>query len=571
MVPAAMQGWGGQIYLVKGGQIDIVNKSLNAQADPAVTVTNGQAARDTASATDFYRYLWGSQNSYIPGGYANHKPVAFSPQGRLYQALNILEEDDQNLYIGGWDGSGLFFHRGGDFEAQLWKSGRGWDAASPSGSHDVECYDNALIRHNDVIFGIGVHKKSDVSSASNWIAKMGWTFDLATVGLLSSSAPRRTYRVWSINSVDNKKIMGPVTRFQPDALTFEHLNSCDAFSFRGDLYYANWVDILRFPGGSGTPEVLHFDQNNPRARSFNVWPSGGVSQGNALGENRLLVLDSDSKLYRLLQPASGRNLLVTLSDKRTNETGRANENFFSRVSSATNEPGRSPLLLSQNNELNAFVVSNSSGYMHFTGTGNPSGTGGWTDRTDQLPPDFKGRDGNVYGFADTFRNKLYLLHCTYASFGVYGNQGGGQDCGGGYWLYEYDFNRNWAEIGRGIIGMPPRGLVPYENLGPYVAIPSGNNPQVLKCSDHAILTYKLYDQFGRNVNSEVEFSVNDGITWNDARRFRSYTGPFLGSGVSNLPTSPQGIEYTFFWDYVNDIGFNEPTQVLLRIRSRLVR
>jgi hypothetical protein len=573
MIPSVMQGWGGQLYLLRGGQIDIVNKSLEAQADPSITTTVGQTRQDGADVGDFYRALWGGQNSYIPGAYANHKPMAFSPRGRLYQALHLLHEANLNLYIGGWDGSGLFFHRGGDFEAQLWKSGRGWDAASPSGSHSVRSYDHALIRHNNFVFGIGVHKESDPSGpSSNWTQKMGWTFDFSTISELSpADITRRTYRVFSISDQD-KKIMGPVTRFLPNALTFEHLNACDAFAFRDDLYYANWVDILKFPGASGTPEVLHFDRNNPRARSFGAWPSGGIdSDGTAIGENRLLVLDSDGSLYRLNTTASGRNLLVDLTDLRTNEAGRPNDNFFSRTQSSTNEPGRSPLLLAQNRELHAFVVSASSGYLHFTCNGDPSGTTNWTDRTDQLPPNFKNKDGNVYGFADTIRNKLYLLHCTYSSFGVYGAEGGGQDCGGGFWLYQHDFNRDWLEVTRNIIGMPPRGLVPYQNLGPYVGVPSGNNPEVFKCSDYAIMTYNLYDSLARAVNVDVEFSLDVGVSWNTARRFRAYTGPFMGSGVQNLATSPDGIQYTFFWDYVNDIGFNNQEEVLLRVRPKLVR
>lgn len=575
MIPSVVQGYGGQLFLFRGSQVDIVNRSLEAQADVGINSYVGIYDVNTAGGgADFNRAAFGGRSSWFPASYANHKPMAFSPRGRMIMGLNQIFDTTSTLYIGGWDGSGLFRHGGGDFQTSPWKAGVGWDALGPSGGHQVLTRDIAIVTHNNSVFGIGYHIQSDTNfSSSTWNNKMGWTFDFDTVSKLNVNENRRTYRVFSIDEND-KRIMGPVTRFLPNSLEREHLNSCDAFSFKNDIYYANWIDVLKFPGGSGIPEVLYFDRNNPRPRTFMVWPSGGLSNFQPIGENRLLMLEGDGVVYRLKTSTSGRQELVDLRTLKVDENGRETDNILTRIASATLEPGRPPLMLPYNNELHAFAISATSGYMHFTCNGNPSGIANWRNRTDQLPADLKGVDGCLYGFTDTFRNKLYVMHVAYSAFGVYGSQGGGQNSGGGYWLYQLKENRAWEEITRGMAGPPMRGLIPYQNLGPHASVPSGNNPQVFKCSDFTVMTYRLFDQQARDVNVEIEYSLDAGVNWNTARRFKTYdTKELLGSGLANLPTSPapQGLEYTFFWDHVNDVGFDTNKEALLRVRPRLVR
>lgn len=575
MIPVVCQGYGGQLFLVKGGQIDIVNRSLDAQANATFVDYVGIYDADSSATTNLMLSIFGGRSSWFPGSYANHKPMAFSTRGRLIQALNLISDGGSTLYIGGWDGSGLFRHGGGNFSAFPWKAGVGWDAVGPSGGHSVATRDLALIRHNNVVFGYGYHINSDTNPASsNWNNKMGWHFEFVGLSDLSTNDPRRTYRVFSIDEND-KRIMGPVTRFQPDALNREHLNACDAYSFKNDVFYANWIDVLKFPGGSGTPQVVYHDRVNPTARAFIGWPSGGFdSNSQPLGENRLLMIEGDARIYRLKTSASGRDLLVDLTDLKTGEDGRGNDNILTRIGSSTLEPGRPPLMLSYNNELHAFAITATSGYMHMTCNGSPSGTGNWTNRTDQLPPQLQKNDGCIYGFTDTVRGKIYVMHVAYSKFGLFGTQGGGQNSGGGYWLYQLKANRTWEEIARGMAGPPFRGLIPYQNLGPWASVPSGGNPEVFKCSDYTVLTYKLFDQTARTVNVDIEYSIDAGASWNTARRFKTYdTKELLGSGLANLPTAPapEGLEYTFFWDHVNDVGFDTNKEALLRIRPRLVR
>jgi hypothetical protein len=569
MIPSVSQGWGNQLYLIRGGQIDIVNRTMII-AELNETTPIGQADRNCGAAADFNSCLFGGHNSYYPGAYANHKPAAFLGTNRLITCPNYVKDAERHVWVTGFDGSGIFNSGGGVFETDPWKQGRGSEILSPSGKHGTETHDLALLRYNDHVFMIGAHVAANAAASNLWITKFGWTF--GDNSDLTASELQRTYRVMSINETNGKKIAGDAINFLPNALNQNHLHSCDLIAFKDSLYYANWVDVLKFPGGSGTPQILHSDINNPRARSFEIWPSGGVSSDTSQGEIRLLMLNSDANLYRVKTSASGTDLLVDLDSLRTQDSSRDNDNMFARGESTTLEPGRTPFLKNFNSELHAFTTTETSGYMHFTCAGNPSGTTNWTDRTNEMPEDIRRVDGCLYGIVDDRRNKMFLLHVGYSKFGIFGHAGGGQNCGGGMWLYQHDADRTWTEIWRGNIGLPPRGLIPYQNLGPYASIPSGTNPQVLKCSDYTLITYKLFDQQARNIDVEVEYSTDIGVTWNTAKRFKSYVnGTPLGSGVTGLPTSPTGVEYTFFWDYVNDIGFNVQGEALLRIRPKVSR
>jgi len=566
VIPAVMQGFGGQLYLIKGGQIDIVCKSLTTEGDSETTSLGQANNSNTAALTNFHKRLFGGENSWFPGAYCNHKPVAFLGRDRMIQTLNLIDDTKRVLYVVGFDGSGLFNNKGAEFETEPWRAGRGCELLSPSGVPLHYSYDHALLRHNDHVFMCGVHVRGVASSP--WNTDMGW--DVGDNSEITSLEGQRTYRMLSIKRDTDKRIMGPAKNFTPDAVSKHDLHACDMIGFRDDLYFANYVDIVRWPGASGTPEIMSDSLATPRAKVFSTWPSGGLtSAGAPVGENRFLVLDSDTCLYRMKAPASGRNLIIDLSSVRANENGRGTSNL-ARASSTTTEPARPPSMFTFNNELNVFLITQTSGYMHFTCNGDPSGVTNWTDRTDQMPEDMRRVDGCTYSFVDSVRQKTYAMHVSYAPYGIFGHAGGGQSCGGGMWLFELSTDRTWKEIWSGNIGLPPRGLVPYRNFGPYAVVPSGNNPELFKCNDYAVLEYELFDHFGRTVDVDVDFSLDAGGTWNTARRFRSYdTGVLLGSGVEGLIAPNNGETYTFFWDVVNDVGFNVEAETLLRVRPRL--
>ena len=571
MIPAVMQGWGNQMYLIRGGQVEIGGKSLYIESGSLDDeVPFGQVDRNFAILSDFNHSMFGGHNTWYSAAYANHKPMAFLGKFRLLSAPNSAQDSSRKLYIVGFDGSGIFFTVPGLAE-RPYRNGPGFEFFSPSGTFSVACHDLALINHNDHVFMIGAHTNPDTGGTAKWKnGDFGWTYEDSGDGLLTGNADdnRRTYRVASINRTTDKKILGPASL--PIGATTAttnnqfHLQSCDLIALDDDLYYANWVDVLRFPGASGAPILIQNTNAAPRARSFEIFPSSGYQNGSPVGDRRLYVLQSDAQLRHVT--TSGADLFVDLSTIKIDMTARATDNF-ARSSSTTDEPGRTPLLINFNNELHAFVTSATSGYTHFTCNGNPSGTGNWTDRTNDMFADLKRVDGCVYGFADEVTNKMYVMHVSYSKFGHFGCCGGGQGCGGGMWLYQYDVNRKWEEIWRGIIGLPPRGLIPYQPIGPFATAVSGTNTQVVACSDYAILSYDLFDQLARPVNVNIEYTVDEGLTWQTARRFKSYVdGQPLGSGVTDLSTSPDGVSYTFFWDFVNDVGFSTERDAQLRIR-----
>ena len=71
------------------------------------------------------------------------------------------------------------------------------------------------------------------------------------------------------------------------------------------------------------------------------------------------------------------------------------------------------------------------------------------------------------------------------------------------------------------------------------------------------------------VDVDIEYSINRGITWNTARRFKAYdTGLRLGDPIVGLTASFFGDQHTFYWDHVNDIGLNNVNEAKLRVRVR---
>jgi hypothetical protein len=286
------------------------------------------------------------------------------------------------------------------------------------------------------------------------------------------------------------------------------------------------------------------------------------------GPNELLYLAGSGVIKKVIDPSGTRTLFDTKYINNDVRTGSAH----TRITSATAEPGRSPFLASYNNKLRAFVISATSGYRYYTCDGIIASGSSWTDETQSLPDDLRRWDGNVFGYVDKVSNRMYVLQTTMSEVGLHGDQGAQKGAGGAY-LYEFNSNDEIREIGRFHLSEGGRGLIPYLNTGPYTMIPSGSNPTVYQSNDYAIVEYYLFDHYRRDVNVSIEYSIDNGASWHEARRFRSYVagvGP-LGSGISSLPTSPIGIKYDFYWDYVNDLGFGIVKDCLLRITPRLVR
>lgn len=564
MIPSFAQGPGGQIYYFDGGAVELVNLTL--VSDPTESLSIGAANTNKSSPNLGYNeFFFGGINSYWPASYANHKPAAFY-LGKLYMGLNNVKDSLGHLYIGRWDGSGIFKHGGSAYGTSPGRCGRGFEFLCPSGNHDVKSSDLGFLVHNSNLFIVGQHWGNQESPGANlWLTRYKWHWYHNAFGATPTRKQRR-YRVASIDK-NGKKIMGPPTTFTGDASQSEHTHCCDLISYGNDIYFASWVDLLRIHGGSGQIQLIEKTINIPSAKSFAIWPSGGYIEDEPQSERRLLMLSESGVLKRV--HASGTHTIADFALLRNNI--RTGDNFSARISSATLEPGRSCLLIKHNNVLHSFTPTATSGYMHFYCSGSPSGNGNWTDISDDMPVGLKANDGNIFGYVDEKRNKLYLAHFSMSKCGAYGHQGI-QTSAGGINIYEMDTNNNFTSIYGGMVGSVPRGLIPYQNLGPYALIPSGTNPTVFKCSDYAIIQYKLYDHYRRNVDVDIEYSADAGLSWHTAKRFATYNNAtLLGDGITNLTTSPEGKTYNFYWDYVDNGLFNIVKEALIRIRPRLTR
>jgi hypothetical protein len=569
MIPAVSQSFGTQMFYIRGGSLTPFNLTFLSDLSFGRAVGQSEADRGGGATSDAHTYFFGGINTYWGGAYANHKPVAFY-NAKLYQASNRAKDSDGWLYLTRFDGSGIFFHQGSDYQTDKWKGGRGSELITPSGVTSLlSSSDMGMLVYNGNLFIAGAITNASISPGSNkWVTDFGWDLRADTFTINATKRKNRLYQMFVVDSND-KKIGSVRSQFLPHASQVEYTNTCDMIGHRDSVYYANWIDVLKFPGGSGAPIIIQQDLSNPSSKSFALWPASGYLNSVPSGQDSVFMLTGSGVLKRILSP-SGTETVVDFANIRT-DSFRTSDNLTARINSSTIEPGRSCLLLPYNNKLNAFVISATSGYMHFICNGDPRTSSNWTDRSDFLPEELRRFDGNLFGFVDDFRNRLYTLHCSMSEVGLWGHVGVSKTAGG-IKVSELNLDNSWTNIYRGVAGLPVRGFIPYMNEGPSILTPSGNNPEILKCSDYAILTYKLFDAFNRNTNVDIQYSLNRGLTWNDARRFRSYdTGQLLGSGLIGLPASPFGEEYLFYWDYVNDIGFNNVQEVIIRISPRLSR
>lgn len=564
MLPAVLMGFGNQIYYTKGSRIIPCNLTLVSTATQSY---NGGAMYASNPDNTLEGHFFGGLNTWWPESYANHKVAAFY-KNKLYFTANSLAGAVGTFYICTFDGSGIFTQPGSAYSTNKWRGGRGVQFLTPSGTTSIDTDDAGLLVYNGNLFIVANNFSSAAADFTAW-RSLGWHTHAPVAG----SRGDRTFRVFSIDKND-KKIAGPAYSFAPDADNKNDNHICDIIGFHGDLYFGTWSDIYRVHGCSGSIEQVASTPTQKAAKCFAVFPNAGYSNGVSVHGDGLFCL-SGSGVLTHIAPSGSRKVRTVVDLGWINEDVRdgaesVRYGSLTRIEDATSEPGRSSLLLNFNNELHAFVATETSGYRHFYCGGNPSGTTNWHETTDDMPKSFRYWDGNMFGFVDDYHNKMVVAHISQSEIGLFG-YAGGQKGAGGISIYEYDVNRDWHEIYNGSVGLSPRGLVPYNNIGPDILIPSGSNPVFYKCSDYAIVQYTLYDYFRRNCNIDIEYSIDNCLTWHTARRFRDYSGNLAGSGISNLSTSPEGINYDFYWDYINDVSFNTEKDCYVRITPKLVR
>lgn len=626
MRPSILIGWGGALHFVaspNGPRTEgatLANSPGRGGGSLADTVNEWNASAGAGSFSDYYAGAFGGPMAVPPGGLSNHKPGAFY-FGDFYYFQNNVSHQESDVYLLRYDGSGLFKQATnsttspGHFTNKS-MSGRGVDFLTASGSHSIDTKSLCAIVHNDVLFYVGAFAKHAESvTLSAWRTLEDWNIKAKNLGNAGADAGtslprRRVYGSFTIHkknkvgkdfrdAASNLSIKHNRTTLEGLAPDFECLHGCDAISFKDDIIYANSCDVIRFPGGSGTPRFIERNNVELSPKCFEIYPSGGFSDNAPIGVTQVMMLTGSGVLKKINLPndpdhdpsasitystgtdfASG----VPFGTKSLIDIGRfvsdfsgpkvRNGGFRGRVNTISQEPARSCLLKQFNKQLHAFFISSTSGYYHFVCDGDPRNTNNWTDRTAFVPSAMKLFDGDLFGYTDERFGTLNVAHVAKSNIGAFGMIGG--DRGAGAWsIYSIDFDLNWNKISFGGASAPPCGLIPYDPNSVYAQAPSGvisSNPQIIPSTDYALLTYKLY--VGRAPNRladiDVDYSVNDGITWNEARQFKDYsTGAALGDGKTNLEASPNGTEHEFYWAHVVDVGFNEQNTARLRIRPRL--
>lgn len=624
MRPCVSISWGGAIQFLNSPMGPrVVSQDLTNAPLGSNDVSNEYASTLTAGvSSDYWVSNWGGTLSMLPAN-TPHKPGSFY-YGDFYYYRHSVK------HIGGhfllkFDGSGIAVNEGGTGFGNKSLSGRGTRFISPSGNPDIAGGPMCVLPHNGSLFFIGsTFNRNWNTTTSNYITKLGWdtgpnnSFSSTGNDTGTATPRRRAYCSYFItkkdkNSPEHKgfgKLSILYNRTLPSGLTtsYEDLNACDAISWGDDIFYANNVDIVQFPGGSGSPRLVELT-NQPSSKCFGIYPTSGFVNGSPLGDPRLLVLTGSGVLKRInfpgdtnyntngrpfgsnlfqnvQQPASGKpygtTALVNLGSLVSDFLGPKvrTRGPRGRIGSTTAQPDRNCLLKVHDNKLHAFFISAASGYYHFTCDGDPSVLDNWTDRTASVPTNLKIRDGNIYGFVDENFGTLNILHVAYSNVGVFGTNGANTGAGG-WTLYSLNHDLVWRSLYSGASNGPPCGLIPYNPEGVYVQIPSGiyegpapGNPIAIASTDYVEIQYKLFcaRKPNRIADVSVQYTTDDGVSWHNAKRFKDYvTGELAGSGISNLEATPEGKTYTFTWAHVSDVGMNSNKNIRLRILPRFVR
>jgi len=596
MIKAVSVGWGSRLHLIDGARIQNVSLTFvkDVTTDDPNSPWNAGISVGVGVPETWIGAIYGGKCSLPPGGYSNQKPGAWY-FGKFYWSQMEVEERGE-FFILSWDGSGIFKHGGftGDTGyGANWRNGRGVELISPSGdTGEITMQACSHIIHNGILFILGAAPLFN-TGGSDWREKEDW--DVTPINIGGDNSVRRRRRRYCVFGIDKREKSGkdhnfittPVTMSGGLASTQEDTHACDAISWCNDIIFASYCDLIRFPGGSGVPELIESTINIPTSKCFAIYPSGGFDTdgeplfrpGTELPD--LLVLTGSGVIKQINFPSGNMfnpsgtttlfNLGTLVTDFTTEEVNVRIGDPLERVSDEINEPTRSCYLKTFNNQLHAFIPSATSGYHYFRCDGDPRDNNNWQNTSLSLPDDFKRFDGDIYGMHDTFRDALYLLHVSKSEYGLWGFIGG-QKGAGGMVITELSRDFNFREIYRGMSAEPSIGLIPYNNVGLHAQIPSGSNPEVLPSTDYALVNYKLFSAYSITAKVRIEFSIDNGLTWHTTRRFKSYVnGLPLGDGLTGLEASFFGVSHTFYWDHLSDLGCNIHKQARVRITPEIER
>jgi hypothetical protein len=333
----------------------------------------------------------------------------------------------------------------------------------------------------------------------------------------------------------------------------------DAIEFQDWIYACNSCHLVRCGSGFPNFELLYDTGQSP----YTVSPKWLEKH-----EGNLFMLEGSGVVSQIVPSGDGivKNNLSDLSyvDPGNIRYGGIHAREWG-VERATKN-----LLVSYQDQLHAFVGMGSGAY-HFVGSGDMSS---WNDRTADLPALFRTTQCNIHGYRDPHDGKLYVLASPMVSDnGIYGIVTFGNKVTGTSHLYSYN-GTTWEKHGWFPIQSMwhAGGFVGFDAHGPHVAMPSGTDypygraagsgltsitPAVFKCKDYAVLDYQLLDEWSRNIDVSVQFSLDDGCTWATCSRFKDYsTLQYLGEGTEALSASPSGEWHSFYWNFVQAVGYN---------------
>jgi hypothetical protein len=378
------------------------------------------------------------------------------------------------------------------------------------------------------------------------------TFNFHTSGALGVGEHYSSVTEPSWMDYDNED---PKTHIWKDAPYYNY-NMTDIVDYHDWLYACNACHLVRFKG-SGLPfEIVYNTDGSP----YTTCPRWLEKHG-----GDLYMLEASGVVSRIT-PSGDDVDISALADLSYKDPGNIRKGgVHSRewaIERATKDE-----IVSYDGKLHVFLGMGS-GLHHFAGSGD---MGTWSDYTNDLPDIMKTQQGNVYTVEDLHDGKLYVMWSNMSKQGALGLSAFGEQPANVGHLYSYDGSSwtkhawyPWPALYAG------GGFVGFDYEGPHVALPSGLNyplggsgesfqttPVVYKCQDYAIIDYQLIDEQSRNIDVAIEYSVDDGCTWSTCRRFKDYqTLQSLGEGVTALSSSPSGEWHEFYWDFVNNVGYN---------------
>jgi hypothetical protein len=337
---------------------------------------------------------------------------------------------------------------------------------------------------------------------------------------------------------------------------YYNYNMTDIVEFQDWLYACNACHLVRFGSGVENFQILYNTGDNPHT-TCPRWLEKF--------EGNLYMLEASGVVSRVT--ASGDDVTITaLADLSYKDPGNIRRGGI-HAREWGSERATKDEIVSYNNKLHVFLGMGS-GLHHFAGSGDMSL---WTDYTEDLPDLFRTEQGNIYTTEDLHDGKLYVLWVNMSLQGFLGISSFGDRPANMAHLYSYN-GTVWSKHAWFPIPAlyPCGGFTGFDYQGPHVFLPSGvdypiggsgdsigHTPVVYKCKDYAVVDFQLIDELSRNIDVEIEYSIDDGCTWATCKRFKDYqTLQPLGEGLTALNSSPSGEWHNFYWDFVNNVGYN---------------